>query len=140
MKRVLNNIKTWLVKYISLLSILLIVSSVTFSQNTGNQAAREYAADFFSSSQQSKTGLKSTVSVSSLTQCYQSAETVKTPLFVFQQADKGFAMVAKSHNTFKVVGYSDKENFQTENIPPQLRELMNYYEDSLTFLNPVSTP
>lgn len=138
MKQQSYNKSIWPIKLITVLIIILTASSVAFSQNTVNQTAREYAADFFSSSQQSKIGLKSAVSVSSLTQCYQSAETVKTPLFVFQQADKGFAMVAKSHSTYKVVGYSDEEIFQSENIPPQLLALMTYYEDSLQFINPVS--
>lgn len=140
MKRVVCNTKTWLVKLISFLSLVLLVSSTANSQNTEDQAAKQYAADFFNASQQSKTGLKSAVSVSALTQCYQSGETVKTPLFVFQKADKGFAMIAKSHTTYKVVGYSDEESFETDNIPPQLLALMTYYEDSLTFMNPVSTP
>ncbi len=137
MKRANYVKKTSPVSLISMLVILLMVSPAVLSQNTENQAARKFAADFFNASAQNKKGLKSAVSASSLQQCYQSAESAKTPLFVFQQAGKGFAMVAKSNNTFKVVGYSDDETFQTGNIPPQLRALMSYYEDSLEFINPV---
>lgn len=140
MKRISYIKRVWPVRFIVLLTILCTSSLLAFSQNTENKAARQYAADFFNSRQQHKTGLKSEVIESSLTQSYQSSENVKTPLFVFQQTNNGFAMIAQSHNTFKIVGYSDNEDFQTENIPPQLRALMTFYEDSLHFINPVSTP
>lgn len=140
MKQVLYNKKAWAVRFISLLSTLLLSSLLAISQNTENTAARRYASDFFAIRQQDKPMLKSTASAAVLTQCYQSPENVKTPLFVFQQEGIGFAMIAQSHNTFKVVGYSDEGSFQPENIPPQLQALMNYYEDSLQFINPISKP
>jgi len=130
----------WQVKLIIVMAIILSANFVAFSQDTDNQLARKYAADFFNSREQNKTNLKSAISETSLLQSYQSPENVKTPLFVFQRTDHGFAMVAQSNNTFKVVGYSDGEKFEAENIPPQLGALMSFYEDSLTFINPVSTP
>ncbi len=140
MKRARNHKATWPVRLISLMIMLLSISITASSQGPESQAARDYAADFFSSWQFKKTGLKSAVSASSLTQTYQSPTDVNTPLFVFQQAENAFAIVARSHNTYKVVGYSDEGAFQAENIPPPLRELMTYYEDSLQFMNLVSAP
>lgn len=135
MKPTLPYKKTWQVKLISLITILWMVGTSTFSQNAHNQSARQYAADFFNTQQQSKTGLKSAISAATLTQSYQSPARVKTQLSVFQKADKGFAIVAQSNNTFEVVGYSDEGDFQSQNLPPQLRALMSYYEDSLQFVN-----
>ncbi|MDA3815770.1 MAG: C10 family peptidase, partial [Prolixibacteraceae bacterium] len=140
MKIFLFKMKYWQATRISILSLILMICMPAFSQNTENQAAKNYAVDFLNARQQSKSSLKSAATVSSITQSYQSPDQVKTPLFVFQQPGKGFAIVAQSHNTYKVVGYSEEATFQAENIPPQLRALMSYYEDSLTFMNPVSTP
>ena len=111
--------------------IFLFVSVSIFSQNT---TPKQYAAEFFKSMK--KTGnLKTAVSESSITQQYRSPENVKTPLYVFQAGNNGFAIVAESHNTYKVVGYSDDGNFDQTDMPPQLKTLMSYYEDSLQFIN-----
>ncbi len=137
MKGLLHTIIHWQTRLVILLSILF--SGITLqAQNTENETARKYAADFFNTMQQKSTGLKSAVAPAELTQTYQSSEKVKTPLYVFCQEEKGFAMVAQSGSNYAVVGYSDESIFQSENIPPQLRALMNYYEDSLKFSNPVS--
>ena len=112
------------------LILLLLSSTHIFSQ----RSAREYATEFFKSMK--KTGnLKTAVSESSIIQQYRSPEYVKTPLYVFQAGDNGFAIVAESRNTYKIVGYSDKGNFDQTNMPPQLKALMSYYEDSLRFVN-----
>ncbi|MBN2635199.1 MAG: C10 family peptidase [Prolixibacteraceae bacterium] len=132
MKRILHTSIHWQITIAILFSILF--SAITAdAQNAGNEAARKYVADFFNARQQKTPGLKSAVSLADLTQTYQSAEHVKTPLYVFQQEGNGFAMVAQSGNNFAIVGYSDEAVFTSENIPPQLEALMNFYEDSLQF-------
>ncbi len=131
MKTTLHPIKTWQIRLISLLMGLWMIGTSAVSQNIQEQNARQYAAEFFNTQQQSKTGLKSAVSAPDLKQKYQSPTNVKTPLSVFQKADNGFVLIAQSNNTFEVVGYSDEGDFQAQNIPPQLRALMNYYENSL---------
>ncbi|WP_462318464.1 C10 family peptidase, partial [Marinilabilia sp.] len=108
-----------------------------FSQNNSDAYVRQYAADFFNAQAPTNAKLKSAVSASSLVQSYQSSSGVNTPLYVFQNGDKGFAMIARSNNVLKVVGYSNEGNFQIQNIPPQLRALMSHYEDSLEFNSPV---
>ena len=81
---------------------------------------------------------KGAVVASELILTYQSPGEVQTPLFVFQQEDGGYAMVAKGAMQFTIVGYSDDAVFQPEHIPPQLQVLMDYYEDSLVLKDPAA--
>ena len=131
----LNSIKfnRCLASTIYIFVALFIANNTLYAQNQGNIAAREFAANFFRSKAKSKTPLKSFDAKSDLEQLYQSPKKVKTPLFIFQQKGEGFAMVAQSNNRFEIVGYSSAEipATQIEKIPPQLRYLMNFYEDSL---------
>ncbi len=136
MKKSLSIIKFLQIRFVILLSILISGLNIQ-AQISGNDEAREYATAFFNS-MQANSGLKSSLVSSALTQSYQSESSVKTPLFVFQQADNGFVIVAQSHNAYEVVGYSEESTFDAANIPPQLNALMAYYEDSLQFINPRS--
>lgn len=129
----LYHSKTSRIKSVLSFLILFCLCINAFSQGDGNADARQYAAEFFNAQIKSNAKLKSAVSASSLVQSYQSPEGVNTPLFVFQNGDNGFAMIAQNNNVFEVVGYSNEGDFQTQKIPPQLRALMTQYEDSLQF-------
>jgi len=133
-----KNRKAFPVRLISFLSLIFALSASLLSQDIDQQAARQFAADFFKSREHNIPRLKSAPGEADLTLSYQSAGEVMTPLFVFQQEGKGFAMIAQHHSSFTLMGYSDETEFQSEDIPPQLRALMDYYEDSLKFRNPVS--
>ena len=135
---IIKNRKALSVRLISFLSLFFAVSASVLSQDIYKQAAKQFAADFFKSREQNIPRLKSAPGDADLILSYQSAREVMTPLFVFQQEGKGFAMVAQNRGSFTLVGYSDETEFQTEDIPPQLLALMDYYEDSLQFMNPVS--
>lgn len=102
--------------------------------NPNSAGAKQFADDFFRTNTPQFIKGK-VVKKSPLIQQYQSSKDVKSPLFVFQQEQNGFAMVAQSNNTFQIVGYAHKGNFQPDNIPPQLQTLMRFYEDSLQFMN-----
>lgn len=117
-----------------LILIFVVLSLSATSQQTDNQAAKEFASAFFQSRGQNNHGLKSAVRTAEITQVYQSEEKVKTPLFVFQQEGNGFAMIAQNGGNYAIVGYSDNTSFDPGNIPPQLLALMRFYEDSLHFL------
>lgn len=113
--------------------ILFCICINAFSQGNVNADARQFAADFFNARTQSNARLKSAVSASSLVQCYQSDKGANTPLYVFQDDDKGFVVIARNNKKLGVVGYSNEGNFMAENVPPQLKALMTQYEDSLQF-------
>lgn len=131
----LNSIKfnRYLASIIYIFVAIFIINTTLYAQKQENIAAKEFAANFFRSKAKNKTALKSLDTKSELEQLYQSSQKVKTPLFIFQQKGEGFAMVAQSNNRFEIVGYSSTEipTAQIENIPPQLRALMSFYEDSL---------
>ncbi len=117
------------IKRISILSVLFVFFIHTFAQE--NTPAQDYAQQFFQARQQSS--LKSASQAIQLKQVYQSSEKAKTPLYIFDKSDKGFAIVAQNQNSYNVVAYSDDNNFAADTIPPQLMALLNYYEDSLQF-------
>jgi len=75
-----------------------------------------------------------------VSQRYQSAPGRKTPVFVFQQHQAGFVIIAQSKGQFAVVGYSPGGRFHTDSLPPQLETLLSIYEDSLTIINQSNAP
>jgi Leucine-rich repeat (LRR) protein len=122
-------------RYLSMVFILLI-NTIVLAQNNDNKGAREFAAEFFNARKAGLSVRKAPMNTKprqTITQAYQSPVNVKTPLYVFENTDGGFAMVAQSNNTYKVVGYSDEERFDIASIPPQLSALMVFYEESLLF-------
>lgn len=61
---------------------------------------------------------------------------VIAPYYVFNNVeDEGFVIVAGDDRVQKILGYSDKGNFEESNIPPQLKALMSLWE---TQVNKVS--
>ncbi len=129
----MNNSKNYLI-ISAIILLLFIIKTPVFSQNTDNTGAKQYAAKFFNISNNSSK-LKSAASANALTECYQSSAKVKTPLYIFNKAGGGFVIIAQSHNTYKVVGYSDKDSFSMSKSPAELKSLFSYYEDSLQFIN-----
>ena len=130
-----KNRLAFLFRQISILSILMAVCLPASPQNSDEQAARQFAEDFFQTRKQNISRRKSAGPKAEIKLSYQSSEKAHTPLYVFQQEDAGFAMLAKTQNQFKILGYSDESTFLSENLPPPLRALMDYYEDSLTYTN-----
>ncbi|PZX13835.1 Leucine-rich repeat (LRR) protein [Breznakibacter xylanolyticus] len=115
---------------------LLLVNAVAMSQSRDASGARQLATEFFKNRRvigAEGNTVSSLKSASSIAKVYQSPDHVKTPLFVFDNGNGGYAMVAQCNNAYRVVGYSDDGRFDTANIPPQLGELMNLYQDSLVF-------
>jgi Leucine-rich repeat (LRR) protein len=114
----------------------LLISAIATSQNRDGSVAKQFAAEFFNDRQALvpvRKAPKNFKSAGLISEIYQSPQSVATPLYVFANPNGGFAMVAQSNNTYKVVGYSDVDSFDAANIPPQLGALMSFYEDSLVF-------
>lgn len=118
---------------ITILAILLTTSIFKINAETPDaEGATKYAREFFkvNSNYFSDGSLKT--SENQIKKCYQSAGKRNMPVFVFQNASKGFAILAQKDNNFAVVGYSQKGVFHKDSIPVQLKTLLRVYEDSLT--------
>lgn len=125
--------------YYLLIILTLGIINYLQAENPNTTGAKQFANEFFLTSTPQFIKGK-VIKKAPLIQRYQSHADVKSPLFVFQQENNGFALVAQSNNTFQVVGYSNKGDFQADKIPPQLQELMSFYEDSLQFMNISAVP
>ena len=141
-------------RLIFLLMMLFMMGAPAISQDADLMAAKRFAEAFFEARDQQVSAtldqqvteikdlqadaVKGAPDSPELTLTYQSPGEVQTPLFVFQQAEGGFAMVAQDTKQFTIIGYSDEDQFEPENIPPQLRVLMDYYEDSLVLKDPAT--
>ena len=126
---------------------LAVFTANIFAQTPNSEGAAQFAQEFINRSgvfrtqenqpairrAATNTGVADTgQTTGDLRTAYQTAAPKQTPLFVFQPADsEGFVMVAQTGDNYAVVGYSDRGGFNAAGIPPQLRAMMDLYEDSL---------
>lgn len=58
------------------------------------------------------------------------------PYYVFSTADnRGFVIVSGDDRGKKILGYSDTANFDIENMPPQLKVMLNQYTEQISNLS-----
>ena len=50
-------------------------------------------------------------------------------------ANKGFVIVSGDDRTTSVLGYSDKGNFDPANIPVNMKEMLEFYNEQITMLD-----
>ncbi len=111
--------------------IISIISIVLFQNIFGNEKALKFANEFFKN--KPTTGIqKAPSATSSVQKVYESADTSKTELLVYQSANKGFIILAPSSNDFQVIGYSSNSTFEKDNLPIQLKGLIAMYESTPT--------
>ena len=130
MKKIILN--TQILSYCWIVALILI-GSIDFSiyaETPNPTGAKQFAEDFFKTNAPRFTPGK-VYQKSVLRQSYQSASYKATPVFVFQNAEKGFVVVAQNNNRFAVAGYAPEGLFQADSVPPQLSALLQFYEDSL---------
>jgi len=101
-----------------------------FAETPNPTGAKQFAEDFFKTNAPRFAPGK-VYQKPVLRQCYQSASYKATPVFVFQNVEKGFVVVAQNNNRFAVAGYAPEGQFQADSVPPQLSSLLQFYEDSL---------
>jgi len=134
-----------------LLTFLFIgsISIRVFGETPNAVGAKQFAETFFKANAPRFARGKITQSPE-LQKRYQSASFKQTPVFVFQNTEKGFAVIAQLNNNFAVVGYAPDGKFVTDSMPEQLKVLLRLYEDSLSVNSsapqkmiagtPISTP
>lgn len=107
---------------------LFIIISLLLAQLTiANENALKFAVNFFRQ-QQISSLQKSSASIHKVQLMYESADTVKNELFVYQETNKGFIIVAPKGDDFQVVAYSSSSTFQKDNLPLQFKGLLKMYE------------
>jgi Leucine-rich repeat (LRR) protein len=134
MKHVQLNIANIQIFKILLFITVFIYNTTLRAEIANKTAAKSFAELVFNASLPRFApgkGAKATALNSNLTLTYETKNATKTPVFVFQNASSGFAVVVQNNHQFALVGFAPTGNFNTDNIPPQLQVLIRMYEDSL---------
>jgi len=109
--------------------IVSIISLVLFQNAIANEKGLKFATDFFRNKQ--SVGIqKAPSSASSVQLVYESADSVKNELSVYQASGNGFILVTGVGDNFQVVGYSSSGTFEKDNLPIQLKGLIARYEST----------
>jgi Leucine-rich repeat (LRR) protein len=126
-------IKIWFLKVFLIIGLIGTISPKTLlSQNLIPEKARSVATDFLSYREYGYKNLQGSLLPEKIQVAYQSDKSAEKPVFVFQKESGGFVILSQQGwDQYEIVGYADDGIFDHNNIPPQLMELLKYYEDSL---------
>lgn len=119
-------------RYLLSLSLLVLAFIANARQITPEEA-QAAAQDFFNNSfiEQSRAPRAIRARALNTNQNEENA-----PYYVFNASDdKGFVIISGDDRAKKILGYSDKGNFDFANMPPQLSALLEQYAESLKNLS-----
>lgn len=122
--------------HIIVLTLFIFPATTLWAKEASSDKAKEFAAQFF----MSQNVLKS-ISIQpgennrtlELQKMYQSPDSVRNPLYCFQNKDAGFVFVSENGGDYLIVGYSLTGKFDPANIPEQLKSMMKTYEQTERF-------
>jgi len=111
-----------------IISLLLILTAlVVNARQVSPEEAQTIAAEFFGSSSPKHVSPKGIKRVAP-----KDVTADNQPYYVFNTADNaGFVIISGDTRAKKILGYSDKGNFNFENMPPQLDWLLNEYKKQI---------
>lgn len=110
--------------------ILLLIGATVNAKPISPQEAEAVASEFFRTS-------VSRVSVATVKMQKSKRSQTANPYYVFNSAEHhGFVIVAGDDRSPRLLGYSDKGTFDSSNLPPQLKEMLDtYYVDCEAMLD-----
>lgn len=119
-------------RYFLSLSLLVLAFIANARQITPDEA-QAAAQDFFNNSSVEQSRAPRAVRARALN-TNQNEE--NAPYYVFNASDdKGFVIISGDDRAKKILGYSDKGNFDVTNMPPQLSSMLDQFAESLTKLS-----
>ncbi len=111
-----------------LLGLLIATGLSAFSRSISPEEAQAVANQFFGNN--TAINLPVTKQVKSLNK-----ESDTAPFYIFNNADnQGFVIVSGDDRACRILGYSDKGSFNTEEMPPQLADLLDQYAAQISEL------
>ncbi len=122
--------QSFLLFFIFVFVSLLFGINHLYAQIESTEIASRFALNYFNTSSQKGKMQKAPVSFSNVQLKYQSEDKTPVPVFIFQNEQKGFVVLAQNAEGFQVVGYSDKANFNPKEIPESLQQLLKLYENA----------
>ncbi len=119
-------------RYFLSLSLLVLAFIANARQITSDEA-QTVAQDFFNNSAFEQSRAPRAVRVRALNTA-QSEE--NAPYYIFNASDnKGFVIISGDDRAKKILGYSDRGNFDISKMPPQLSALLSKYSEDLSALS-----
>ena len=121
---------------IIVLTLFILPTTTLWAQDTSGEKAKAFAEQFLLSQKVLKSGTilqQESNRTISILKMYQSPDSVRNPLFCFQNNDAGFVFVSENGGDYIVVGYSATGKFDPTNIPPQLKSILRTYEQTERF-------
>lgn len=104
--------------------LLASLSFYTWARQITPEEAMTAASDFMNSSELS-TAESANIALRPMKAPGLDVNAGATPYYIFNRGEKeGFVIISGDDRVQKILGYSDKGSFDAENIPPQLKDLM----------------
>lgn len=125
-------------KYFALITILLVFLRVSYGKQIDEIEAKNAGLNFLHSYTSSST-LRS---ASGLTLIYKATseadnllESIKpVTYFYVYNASNGFVIVSGDDNVAPILGYSDENNFDPDNIPPNVTKWLEGYKSQIRYI------
>lgn len=121
----------------NLLTLILIALSLSANaRQISSDEAIAIASDVLNTSI-SPSG-QSPVKVKRVRTVYDRAES--TPYYIYTKENAGgFAIIAGDDRARRILGYSDNATFDIDNVPPQLKDLLDYYAEQISNISASAT-
>ena len=118
--------------------LLFVLAFITNARQITPDEALAAAQDFFNNSDVEQSRATRDIRSRALNTA-QSEDSA--PYYIFNATDNnGFVIISGDDRATKVLGYSDKGNFDIANIPPQLSAILDQFAESLTKLSDSTHP
>lgn len=110
------------------LSLLFAVLANGWAKEVDPEQARQKVLSFLTANSNTADNARFAVkSVNDVRLCHTSAENGTTAFYVFNTGSDGFVIVSAEDRTEEILGYSTSGQFDEENIPDGMRELLQDY-------------
>lgn len=115
-------------RYLLSLSLLVLAFIANARQITPDEA-QAVAQDFFNNSSIEQSRAPRAIRARALNS---TPSEENAPYYIFNASDNnGFVIISGDDRAKKILGYSDKGSFDTQNIPPQVKYLLDLYSNQI---------
>lgn len=119
--------------------VLLGLSVAANARQISPDEAISVASDFMNSSEL-RTAKSENLAMRQMKAPGMDLNSASSPYYIFNCGEnEGFVIISSDDRAPKILGYSDKGRFDSENLPPQLKVMMEQWADQMTKL-PESAP
>ena len=120
--------------------LTLMLSAALFAAPRTLEQAAEIAARFANSQPQMSCMHKAPLKATDMRLAHKVAkpDSAEPALYVFNQQENGFVIVSADDNAVTILGYSDENSFDENNIPSNVQYWLNYYAERIAVAQPAA--